>query len=144
MTKLSEAVERVEGFDPSRICATCDSPDNLQKGFGAGGLNDVCLGCFYIWYDGPTESYFDKERRHMMTSGESMRRASLLAKVDGTWPFNGSQLPLPTPEEKARAEGALATEARRAETVEQGSVHEGAGPKDNAQNLSAINTIGKE
>jgi hypothetical protein len=28
---------------------------------------------------------------------------------------------------------ALATEARRAETVKQGSVHEGAGPKDNAQ-----------
>jgi hypothetical protein len=32
-----------------------------------------------------------------------------------------------------KIEAALATEARRAETVEQGSVHEGAGPQDNAQ-----------
>jgi hypothetical protein len=32
---------------------------------------------------------------------------------------------------------ALATEARRAETLQDGSVHDGAGPKDNAQDESA-------
>jgi hypothetical protein len=95
-----------------RACATCDSTDNLQESHGHGGLNDVCLGCFYIWYDGPTESYFDAERRHMMTSGESMRRASLLAKTNATWPYNGSQLPVPTEAERKRALDALSVEAQ--------------------------------
>lgn len=86
------------------LCATCDSPDNLSKSHGKGGLNDVCRGCFYIWYDGDIP-------RDDGVRGEDMRLASLKAKVAGSWPYNGSQLPLPTEEEKARA-------ARELETVE--------------------------
>jgi hypothetical protein len=37
---------------------------------------------------------------------------------------------------------AIATEARRAGTVKQGPVHEGAGPKDIAQNQSAHKRLG--
>jgi hypothetical protein len=42
-------------------------------------------------------------------------------------------LPLALCAAALRARAAIATEARRAETVKQGSVHEGAGPKDIAQ-----------
>jgi hypothetical protein len=77
--------------DDVRLCATCDSPDNLQDSYGSGGLNDVCLGCFYIWYDGPTERSWDEKRRRVVVSGESMRRASLLAKVASEWPYDGGK-----------------------------------------------------
>lgn len=64
-----------------RTCATCDSEQNLQNGHGRGGLNDVCYGCFYIWYDGDIP-------RGDSIKGEDIRAYALRAKVDGTWPFN--------------------------------------------------------
>jgi hypothetical protein len=44
--------------------------------------------------------------------------------------------------EQIRRAVAIATEARRAGTVKQGPVHEGAGPKDIAQNQSAHKRLG--
>lgn len=76
-------------------CVLCDSFDNIQDGHGKGGLNDVCLGCFYIWYDGDIP-------RGERILGEDIRAYAIRAKVDITWPFDGRQLPLPDDAERQR------------------------------------------
>lgn len=70
-------------------CTVCDSTEHMQDSHGAGGLNDVCLACFYIWYDGVQPR--DDGRVH----GEDIRDYCLKARAAGTWPFNGTQLPKP-------------------------------------------------
>ena len=61
-------------------CVVCDTTEHLQDSHGAGGLNDVCLPCFFIWYDGDVP-------RNGRVEGEDIRAANLKAKAAGTWPF---------------------------------------------------------
>jgi hypothetical protein len=166
MTKLSEAVERVEGFDPSRGLhilqhslgvdrfgqgnqyrnhfvtgeGSTDYPDcqalvaaglmTRQKGGRLTGGDDA----FFVTEAG--KAYVAEHSPPAPKLTASQRRYREWLKVsDAT---NESFI------EFCRRQSALATEARRAETENTGSVHEGAGPKDNAQDMSAINTIGKE
>jgi hypothetical protein len=81
-----------------RKCSTCDSAEHLQDSYGQGGLNDVCLACFYIWLDGcgPCER---PEHGHQKphVHGEDIRDFCLKAKAEGKWPFDGHQLPALAP-----------------------------------------------
>jgi hypothetical protein len=75
-------------------CTVCDSTEHLQDGYGSGGLNDVCLACFYIWYDG-IGPCARPEHGHQVphVHGEDIREFCLKARKEGTWPFDGHQLP---------------------------------------------------
>jgi hypothetical protein len=87
-------------MDRIPICSVCDSGQHLSEYWGGGGLNDVCRGCFFIWYDGDIP-------RDGGVRGEDMRNASLLAKVNGIWPFDGHMLPKADEAERERARAAL-------------------------------------
>lgn len=118
----ADAVDGPSGFDPSRIDALSDS-------FLRRDIETVCSRV------DPTQPEADTIRRFAELVRHGAKFIDISVRRDGReYHFEGdwlARLFRPTPDEW---QSAIATEARRAETVQQGSVHEGAGPKDIARN----------
>jgi len=78
--------------DEPKRCATCDSGEHLQDSHGAGGLNDVCKPCFYIWLDADVGCKREECRdRKLHIHGEDIGAYCLKARSAGTWPFNSAE-----------------------------------------------------
>lgn len=71
-------------------CAACGGYEQLKpESWGKGGLNDVCLPCFYIWHDGidccqRPECYGQMPHKHPEDIGIYSRQM----KAEGKWPWN--------------------------------------------------------
>jgi len=95
---MSRLLEIVTDGLAARRCTICDSAEHIQDSHGGGGLNDVCLACFYIWLDGGVgcerpEHYDQRPHIH----GDDILAFNLKAKAEGKWPFDGKQLPARAP-----------------------------------------------
>jgi hypothetical protein len=70
----------------TKACTVCDDTRWLQESHGAGGLNDVCLPCFFLWYDG-VPPRVDPESGKYRVLGEDILAARREAQKNRTYPF---------------------------------------------------------
>ena len=67
--------DEIEPLKPSFICDCCDRRVPYVRGSMFHGTAQICVACFYAWYDGG------------QVEPEKIKAFVLAAEANGIWPF---------------------------------------------------------